>query len=288
MFELELLYEQLKIQTTESEYAHVMNNVLEDCVDVLEFEQRINETVQAIQEVSNEGKMNMFDKFKTQLASAEKILKANKDAALKCKPIGLQHKGFMEFLPESEIKSRYKKALAYMNKFDPNKASEEELKKFLEDSKNNVQFDEISRIYGDGKERYSSADIVVVSKKDKELTKKDIADAIKFLETYKSTITTLQREANEDWMKFSNYINSNAAKKASGKNKLLKNALEHQASLKAIVSQSYFNFTTVMMKMQFKQAKQIVVKAAYYNPRNLKESAMIQDYIDSLYEFSEE
>lgn len=288
MFELELLYEQLKIQTVEYEYAHVINNVSENCIDVLEFEQRINETVKAIQEVSNEGKMNMFDKFKTQLASAEKILKANKDAALKCKPIGLQHTGFMEFLPESEIKSRYKKALAYMDKFDLNKASDEELKKFVEDSKNNVQFNEISRIYGDGKERYSSADVVVVSKKDKEITKKDIADAVKFLETYKSTITTLQREANEDWMRFSNYVNSNAAKKASNNNKLLKNALNHNESLRTIVSQSYYNFTTTMMKMQFKQAKQIVVKAAHYNPRNLKESAVIQDYIDSLYEFSEE
>ena len=42
------------------------------------------------------------------------------------------------------------------------------------------------------------------------------------------------------------------------------------------------------MQKEANQAKRIVVKAANYNPRNLKESVIVQDYIDSMYDFYEE
>lgn len=291
MFKLDYLYEQLKTKTVESQYVNILNAVTESCFDSTDIDHSILETMESIEEVSREGRLNVFDKLKTSVSSAEKILSKNKEAALKAKPIGLVYKGFNVFVSEEIIKARYKKALSYLNKFDPSKASESELKNYIKDSANNVQYKEISKIFGDGKERFSMNEIIVAKSSDKELTKTDISDAVKFLSTYSDKVKKLQKEQADNNKEYGDYVQKTGlitAKTNSDIGKLRKDAANHKRALIAIADQTYYVWMVQRMKKEANQAKQIVVKAANYNPRNLKESAIVQDYIDAMYDFYEE
>ena len=291
MYELVYLYEQLKTQTIQEMYINKLNTLTESAYDIISTSKNINETMELIEEVSKTGKLNFFDKLKTNMANAEKILSKNREAALKCKPIGLIYKDFVTTVSEAEIKKKYQLALNYLNKFNEKSASEEQLKTFILDSKNNVQYLEISRIFGNGKERFTLNDIVVVKKHDKELSKNDISDAVKFLQNYDSVITRLQKDFADTNNQYTNYVRNNsglATNNTSGDiEKIRKNALNHKMSLINIVDSTYYQMMSIKLSYDFNQAKRIVVKAANYNPRNLKESAKIQDYIDATYDFYE-
>ena len=291
MYELEYLYEQLKIKTTESQYINVLDSVSESCYDTIEADNAVQNIILSIEEASREGKLNLFEKFKTNIASAEKILSQYKEDALKCKPIGLEYKDFMWFATDEQIKSSYKKALTYLNKFNPDKASEDELKKYIMDSNNNVQYKEISKIFGDGKERFSTGEIVITKKSNKEITKDDISKAVKYLDTYTETIKKIQKDKTDNDLEYSNYVRKDSGlatiKTNLEINKLRKNAANHKRALIAIADQTYYAFMIWKLRVEFSQAKRIVVKAANYNPRNLKESAIVQNYIDAMYDFYE-
>ena len=201
------------------------------------------------------------------------------------------YKGFKVFVSEEVVKSRYKKALSYLNKFDPSKASEDELKKYIMDSSNNVQYNEISRIFGDGKERFSMSEIIIAKSSDKELTKTDISDAVKFLSTYSDKVKKLQKEQADNSKEYGDYARHGGlatTNTSSELGKLRQNAANHKRALIAIADQTYYAWMVQRMQKEASQAKQIVVKAANYNPRNLKESAIVQDYIDAICDFNEE
>lgn len=290
MFELEYLYEQLKTQTTEAEYVSVLNTVTESSYNTVEADNVVLETMRAIEEASKDGKLSLIKKLKTNIASAENILSKNKEAALKCKPIGLEYKDFQNFMSESEIKSLHKKTIAYLNKFDPSKASEEALKKYITDSNNNVQYREMSRIFGNGKERFTIGEIVVTKKFDKEITKDDISSAVKYLENYSAIITKIQKEYTDNDKEYGEYVHKTGLATPRTNldiDKLRKNASNHKRALIAIANATYYQMMIQKMKKEFSQAKRIVVKAANYNPRNLKESTEIQNYIDAMYDFHE-
>lgn len=289
MFESIYNYESLKRQTLQLDYINSLNVLSESCYDTISLENSINESMEIIEEASKKGRLNLIEKFKTNAATAKKILEKNEAAALKCKPIGLMYKDFIEFLSDKELKDRYKKALSYIHKFNPEKASEKELKDYIRDSSNNIQFKEISRIFGSGKERYGVNDVIIISKKNKEISKNDIKSAVDYLKKYDSELTRMQREFTEINAEYSNYVRSQnglATGNIKGDlDKLRKNALNHQKSLISIVDSSYYQFSMAKMREEFKQAKHIVVKAAYYNPRNIKESTILQDHIDAMYDF---
>lgn len=291
MYELEYLYEQLKQQIIENEYINVLNSVTENSYDILESEQNIAKTMNLIEESSKNGKLNLIQKFKTNIATAEKVLSNNKDAALKCKPIGLEYKDFKTFISDTDIKKMYQKAIAYLNKFNPDKASEEELKTFILDSGNNVQYKELSKIFGNGKEIFSILEIIVTKKETKELTKNDISESVKYLQNYSNELKKLQNEQKRTDEEYTKYIRDSGFANVNVKqniDKLRKNAKNHKRALIAIADATYYSMLIQKMKQEFNQAKHIVVKAANYNPRNIKESYAIQDYIDFMYDFYEE
>lgn len=291
MYEVELLYEQLKRQTVEESYINVLNTVTEGAYDIHEIDSTILETVKMIEEASNNKLSGAFKRFKTNLATAEKILDQNKDAALKCKPIGLEYKDFKEFVSDDHIKGLHKKALSYLNKFDPSKASEEQLKQYITDSSNNVQYNEFSKIFGNGKERFNIYDIVISKKSDKELSKADISNAVKYLQGYSKEISKIQADRIANDTEYTNYVRSTGliTNKTKGDiEKLRKSAANHKRALIAIVDSTYYQMMLQKMMQEFNQAKHIVVKAANYNPRNLKESFDIQFYIDSMNDFNKE
>ena len=62
MYELEYLYEQLKIKTTESQYINVLDSVSESCYDTIEADNAVQNIILSIEEASREGKLNLFNK----------------------------------------------------------------------------------------------------------------------------------------------------------------------------------------------------------------------------------
>lgn len=290
MFELEYLYEQLKTNTLNSMLVESLNTITESCYDTLEFDQLISETMNSIEESARNGRLNIFQKLKTNVATAEKILDQHKDAALKCKPIGLQYKDFKTFMSDDQINSVYKKSLAYLNKFNASKATEAQCKEFIMDSQNNVQYREVSKIFGDGQENWSVNKIIVSKTEDKELTKNDIASAVKFLQEYDKVINKLRNDAMKNSEEYTQFVRNGGMASLNTKGeigKLRKNAANHQKSLINIADSTYYAMMNAKLTQQFNQAKRIVVKAANYNPRNLKESAVVQFYIDAMYDFNE-
>ena len=139
-----------------------------------------------------------------------------------------------------------------------------------------------------------NVDSVILSlekKKDKELTKADVVSAVKFLETYSESILKVQSEFEKNDREYTDYVRSTGLlsnKANSDINKLRKNAEGHKRALIAIADSTYYNMLAYKMRAEFSQAKRVVVKAANHNPRNLKESAKVQLYIDSMYDFCEE
>lgn len=290
MYEVEYLYEQLKRQIVEQSYINVLNTVTESTYDIDQVEQSISETVKMIEEASNKKLQNLFDKFKASFATAEKIIKNYKDSALKCDPARLEYKNYKVFMSDVEISNLHKKAIAYLNKFDPSKASESECKKYIMDSQNNVQYKEISKIFGDGKEIFDINKIVVTKTHDKEISKKDISEAVKYLEEHEKRVKKFfedQMKMNND---YTNYVRHNSGLATTSTKgdieKLRKNALNHKISLINIADSTYYAFIQFKMNQEFAQNKHIVVKAASYKA-NVKEAASFQDYIDAMYEFYE-
>ena len=290
MYELHYLYEQLKTQTLQQKYINVLNTVTESCYDFVEQDKAILETMSLIEEASQKGNLKLLQSLKTNIASAEKILSKNKEAALQCKPYGLEFKGFKTFVADNTIKSVHQKAISYLNKFDPSKASEDQLKTYIMDSSNNVQYKEIAKIMG-GKESFLYKDVVIEKEVDKELTKGDISDAVKYLSTYTSIYKKVQTEFDKNTDEYTQYVRLTGFSSNRTKNKdideLRQSASNHKRALIAIVDATYYQMLLFKLRAEFKQAKQIVVKAANHNPKNLKESADIQMYIDSMYELYE-
>lgn len=291
MYELVYLYEQLKKQTVEQQYINVLDSISESTYDTLTPQENINETMLAIEEASNKNRFNFFDKLKAQLTTVKKVLDKYKEPALKCRPIGLVYKDFKTFMTAEDIKKMHTQAINYINKFNPEKASAEDAKKYIIDSQHNVQYKEIIKIFG-GKGEIFNVNVVITSEKDKEITKNDIVDAVKFLEGYNKQITQWQAEFTKIDKEFANYVQSNSADTLSMNktntddiNKLRKNAKNHKISLTAIADEFYYHLLIYNYRQKAIQAKRIVVKAASYNPRNLKESAVTQDYIDAMCEF---
>lgn len=291
MYEVELLYEQLKRQTVEQSYMNVLNTITEGAYDISEVDNSILETVKMIEEASNNKLGDLFKRFKTNRATAEKILSQHKDAALKVKPIGLEYKDFKEFVSDKEIKSLHKKAIDYINKFNPSKASEEDLKSYILAASNNVYYNEICKIFGNGEVRFNMTDVVVTKKNNKELSKADISNAIKYLQNYDKEISKIRNEEMSASTEYSNHVKSSGLITDNIKGdieKLRNSATNHKRTEIAIADSFYYQMMIQKMSQEFNQAKHIVVKAANYNPRNLKESFDIQFYIDSMNDFNKE
>lgn len=290
MFELEYLYEQLKSQTNQQQYIECLNTVMESAYDIKESTDDIQETMQAIDEAAKKKGFGRLNALKAKITSTQKVLEKYKDKALKVNPIGLTYGGFKTFKSDSEINKLHEQAIKYLNSFNPDKATEEQLKTYINDSNNNVQYYKISEIFGNGKKTYKIKDIIISKTEDKNISKSDIANAIKGIESGDKKLKAVQDEQRKNDKEYGDYVRSNGFVSATTKgsiDKLRKNAASHKRALIAIADSTYYTMIIQKYTQELEQYKRIVVKAANYNPRNLKESYMIQDYIDSAYAFIE-
>lgn len=278
MYELEYLYEQLKTQ----EIIYRFSNTDEACSNLLE-------TVELIQEASNNKLLSFVNKLKTDFAKSEKVLANNKDAALKCDPDGLVYKDYKTFIPDSEIEKMYKNALNYVNKLiDVNKASEEELKDFIKNTDRDHLLS-LAKFFGgkDGR-HFNMNKAVVKSEGEKEITKNDIKESIKLIETSKSIINKYLAVIGQYDEEIGNHVIGVKPDKSLPKiEKLRYSAKANKDFLKYMVDEYYYQMLITKVKQQSKQAKHIVVKAANFNPENLEESMVYQDYLDAMNEFEE-
>lgn len=290
MFELEYLYEQLKCQTAEQIYIECMSTMSESAYDTIGIKDKINETMQLIEEASKSKGFGKINALKAKIASVEKILTKYKDKALSVNPIGLEYKGYKTFMTDAEIKALHTKAIAYLNSFNPSKASEDQCKKYIQDSSSNIQYHKISEIFGKGQRQYNIKDIIVTKQADKSISKADVSSAVKNIQSADKMLKNAQNEQKKNSEEYSKYVKSTGLiSNNTNQNidKLRKSAAGHKAALINIADTTYFSMLIQKYTQELEQYKRIIVKAANYNPRNIKESYKIQDYIDASYEFLE-
>lgn len=289
MYELEYLYEQLKMQMTEYDLICSTNSVNESAYDIYEPMESINETMQLIEEAAKKKGFGKLNALKSKITSTQKVLNKYKDKASKVNPIGLQYSGYKNFVSDSDIKKKYDAMLKYLNTFNPDKAGEEELKKYINDSANNIQYYKMSEIFG-GAKQFKMADVIVAKTFDKEIKKSDISNAIKAIETADKKLKDIQEQQRKSAEEYTNYVRNTGLltdKTSKDLNKLRNNAKNHKRALIAIADATYFDAMIRKYSQELDQYKRIVIKAANYNPRNLKESYDVQDYIDSMCSFYE-
>lgn len=277
MYELEYLYEQLKTQ----EIIYSFSNTDEACSNLLE-------TVELMQEASNNKLLSFVNKVKTDFAKSEKVLANNKEAALKCNPDGLIYKDYKTFISDSEIEKMYKDALKYVEGLiNINKASEEELKDFIK-KVDREHLLGLAKFFGAKDERHFNMNKAVVkSESEKKITKNDIKESIKFIKTSKSTLDKYLGIIGDFDDKIGNSIGTKPDKSSTQIEKLRYNAKANKDFLKYMVDEYYYSMLIAKVKQQTKQAKHIVVKAANFNPENIKESVEYQYYLDAMNDFEE-
>ena len=272
MYTLVYLYEQLKTQTLEEAYISELNSISECTFDVLEAQCNVQKTVKEIEEQTKAKKRNLLDKRRHGFITANKLLSRHKKAAESLKPYGLSQKGFKEFKTDEEIKEAYNNAVAYLNQFDPNTATESQLELYLCDIKNNVQYTELNKIFKDGDAKYPLERMIVGNTCDKEVTKADIKKAIDFL------------EQEVDASKYDVAVES-CALTAGGKTRRV--AMNYKKALLSIAEGMYYDTLAQKYIKEFNQCNRLVTKAGNYNPRNIKESTLDMNYIDSVFDFHE-
>lgn len=271
MYELEYLYEQLKAKTTTANYLSALNSISEATYNVSEAKEEVDDKLKEIEEGIKLKKKNLLDKRRSGFVTAKKLLSKFKATSKKSKPYGLSHREFATFKTDEEIKKLHENAVNYLNCFDPKIASDTEVKLFISDISDNVQYKALNTIFGSGNDKCSLKSCTVVAKETKELTKQDIEEAITYLENF-----------NEDSSK---YVITREAYNTYGLSPERKMAANYKTALLAIADARYYDLMSQKLTLEFAQAAQVVQKASYHNPRNLRESREVQDYIDFLYEY---
>lgn len=267
MYSLEILYEQLKLQLVESVYMNKYNSINEDACDVTEAKLDIKNKLKDIEKEARKRRNGLMNKLKYRHKIATRILKGHKESALACRPIGLNYKDYKTFIANEDCKEMLRKGTECLCKFNPDLIPNTSLTQhLLKDS----DYKQLLECYCVTRSVLVPGSNVVVNTEDKELTKHDIAEAVAFLESFEEMVDRIPcGEVNDDLtiMGTSNILRENATYKKFALNEL----------------NSCMYYTTICSKldMQFEQAAHIVIKAATYNPRNLRESAVIQEMIDS-------
>lgn len=271
MYKSVYLYEQLKHQTVKENYISTLNAVTESVHDVSEVKQDINDTMKSIEEETNKKSMKLFDKRRSGVVTAKKLLSKYKSTSKSSKPYGLVHKEYKTFKTDDDIKRLHENAIKYLDQFNPATASDVEVKLFISDISDNAQYKALCTIFGEGNEKCSVRDCAVAKKETKELTKNDIEEAVAYLENF--------TENNDKY----NIIRESYD--TYGLSKERKIAANYKTALIGIADAKYYELMTEKLTLEFAQAAQIMQKASCHNPRNLKESKEVQEYIDFLYKY---
>ena len=268
MYELENLYSKLKFDVAKESYVSMMNSIYESAYDEAESKENVRNTMKTIDEALQKKKLKLFDKRRKGVVTAKKLLGKFKATSESAKPYGLNHEDFKTFKTDEEIKKIHETAVNYLNQFDPRTASDTEVKLFISDIEDNKQYKGLCTIFG---EKCGTKESVVDKKETKELSKEDIKEAVSYLENFTDDCKkyNIVREAYDTY----------------GLSHERKVAANYQSALLAVADSKYYELMSEKVTLEFAQASQVVTKATYHNPRNLKESRETQEYIDFLYKY---
>lgn len=276
MYELENLYGQLKYRTVREMYISELNAVTESSYNEAEAKRDVADTIADIAKATQIKKTNLLDKRRNGVITAKKLLSKYTATAETAKPYGLSHKEYKTFKSDEDIKKLHENAVKYLEQFNPLTASDTEVKLYNSDIMDNVQYKALSTIFGEGDAKKCVKDCAI-SKKEacKEMTKEDIKNALSFMESFSE---------NEDRSKY--VLPVREAVNTYGISKERQIAANYKTALLAMADAKYYELMTEKVTLEFAQASQVITKAAHHNPRNLRESKEVQDYIDFLYEYN--
>ena len=271
MYESVYLYEQLKHLTLQESYIKSLNSITESAYDTYVLEEKIKKVKKEIDEASKGRKWSLGERIKRKRNKALKPLMKFKEKAEKVKPIGLSNKKHKKIKSEKEIKKTHENAIRYLNQFDPNNDAEDTVKLFIENVKDNVIYRNVCKILNEGKcDTAWCVDNVVTAVIEKEINKKDICEAVEFLEKGPSY--------------YNDCLPPTQIEPLTNREPYREMAHTYKKALVAIVDEAYYDMMERKVDLEFEQANQIMTKAANYNPRNLKESYLVMDYIDCIFE----
>ena len=270
MYKSVYLYEQLKYNIVKESYIKSLNAITEASYDVSKAKEEVNDTMKSLDEETGTQEIKLFDKRRRGVITAKKLLSKFK-ATRKHKPYGLIHREFKTFKSDEHIKRIHENAVRYLDQFNPATASDAEVKLFISDIADNIQYKALCTIFGEGKADCSVKDCSIIKKETKELTESDIAEAVSYLENF-----------TED---FGNYRVTREAYDTYGLSAERKLAATYKSALLNIADAKYYDMMSQKVTLEFAQAAQVLTKASYHNPRNLKESREINEYIDILYQY---
>lgn len=271
MYTLEHLYEQLKFNMAEYNQMDRYNKAVSESVcDITEAKLNVKKSLKDFQDEAKTRRNHLVNKLKRREKITTRILKSHSESALACKPIGLMYNGYKEFISIDDAKKMYSEGCEKLDQFNPDTKSEEMLVSYNNIFKDN-EYNQLLGCYGSQCTVLVPGSNVVINEKDKELTKKDISEAVSFLEFFDETINNKITcgNINDDLIitGFSNILRENATIK--------------KIALTEMNSCMYYTTVCSLLEMQYRQAAHVMIKASSYDPRNLKESRLIQEMIDS-------
>ena len=275
MYELEYLYEQLKYLTVREMYISELNAVTESTYNEAEAKRNVHDTITDIAKATEIKKTNLLDKRRNGVITAKKLLSKYKATSETAKPYGLTHKEQTTFKSDEDIKKLHENAVKYIEQFNPLTASDIEVKLYNSDIMDNIQCKALDTIFGEGNAKKCVKDCAIAKKEGcKEMTKEDIKKAVNFMESFSE---------NEDRSKY--VLPVREAVNTYGISKDRQIAANYKRALLGIADAKFYELMSEKLTLEFAQASQIITKAAHHNPRNLRESKEVQDYIDFLYEY---
>lgn len=272
MYESVYLYERLKRQTIQESYINSLNTITESCYDVTEACKKVKETMDEIDEATKGRKWSLMERLKRKTNKVKKSIGIHKEKASKTKPIGLSNKKHKNIKSEAELRKVHETAMRYLNQYNINTLSEPQLELFVENVKDNTVYRNLCKILTEGKGTTPTMN-VVTDVIEKEISKDDICSAISFLE----------KDPGEH-KDYQACLCATSIEELNRTEKIRKEAYNYKKALVAIVDEAYYDALEKKMDLDFTQANRIMTKAAYYNPRNLRESYEVQDYIDSIFD----
>lgn len=266
------LYEQLKYENARLAFANAVNVLTEEeAADTEEPKEKVDDTVKKIEKSSSNSKTKLFDKRKKGVVTAKKLLSKFGATNKGKSPYGLVHKEYATFKTDEEIKKLHETAVKFIDQFNPLTASDSEVGLFISDIESNKQYKGLCTIFGEN-DKTSSKDKLIDKKEDKELSKKDIAEAVSYMENF-----------SEDCSK---YAIVRESLDTYGLSKERKIAANYKTALLAIADEKYYNMMSQKLTLEFAQASQVLTEAMFYDPRNIKDSREIMDEIAFAYKYA--
>lgn len=240
-----------------------------------------------------ESKITTLDNIKVKLMrSNDSYLELYKHKAQQTNPTGLMISEY-KYGDIDEVSKKLKQVLTMISQKE--KAAKQikdipKIKRWIEENiSNNGIFTEIQNIFFGKNKKDLSAYIII--EKSHQITKSDIRLATATLENINTVIDDMKKMYLDLRIEYATKIQSYDSGVRSG---ILNSSLDDYyetitancIALRKLATDRAYKLSMKILKQNMRSARLILAKAANYNPRNIKESALLQDQLNTLYEIN--